>query len=214
MVSNARGTWQFLPLLAGAGPQGPVDLYLTDASVVLSFSKAGNSDLINGRSIPSLFGTDFGADYAGPIVLPPVYTPDRKLIPYRQTLQCNFAGGVAGCVQTLQMDPAMYSDTHHLEVRFLTLEDLGSTTPADLYVEAAAVLLRISNYNPGKANIDGMPIFLTLRTGPVFDVRQDWPPVYDPDWRVIPYRHHFRFSAQGGQPITGAFTLVDIVPNR
>lgn len=211
MVKNARAWWSFLPFVDASGL---VNIDLFGASVVFSVSEAATNTLIEGQSVLTLFGTEVGQPYAGPFVLPTVYDSQRRVIPYRQKLHCNFIDKLKGCVQCLNLEPAMYSDTHHCEVRFLTLDSLGTTEPVDLVVEGAAVLLRISNYNPGAANIDGMNIFQTLRTGPVFDVRQDWPPVYDADWRIVPYRHTFRFSAPGGQPIVGAFTCVDVVPNR
>lgn len=188
---------------------------LRGAAVLVSVSRYGASSLVNGMRIGDTWATEAGADYAGPVYLPPVYDTERRLVPYRFPL--DFANGAdlfRASVQQLEVDPAMYSPTHHLELRFLPLSPLGSTEPAQLTVDGAAVLLRISSYNPGAACIDGLNIFDALRTGPIFDVKQDWPPMYDPAWRVIPYRHTFRFSSQGGQPIQGAFTVVDLVPNR
>lgn len=197
------------------GLMGRQTFNLCGASAIVSVATGATDTRIDGVPLEELWATEQGAGYAGPVVLPVIYDQQRRVVPYRYPLTVEVKGvGGNGSVQQLQLDPAMYSDTHHLELRFLPLAPLGSTEPAQLTVEGAAVLLRISNYNPGAAAMDGLSIFNTLRTGPIFDVKQDWPPVYDEQWRVIPYRHTFRFSAQGGQPIQGAFTVVDVVPNR
>lgn len=144
---------------------------------------------------------------------PPLYDPQRRLIPFRQVLTFDLSRPTTASLAQLMPPPEMISTTHHAQLRFVPLANLGFTTPANLYVSGAAVFVRMNNYNPGAACVDGLNIFQNLRSVLPFGVVIDWPPLYDQDWNLIPYQHTFKFSAQGGQPIEGCVTIIDVIPN-
>lgn len=208
------GQWQYVTVAAGGGGVPDyVDVDLRGAAIVLTLSDVTNSDTLEGVDPLTLFQTLPGVPSVGPVRLPVIYDTARRIIPYRQRWRFGCVSPVRGCVQMLNIDPAMYSDTHHLSVRFIPLPSIG-TEPADVFVHGAAVLLRMIDYAPLGTTIDGMLVSETLRSGPGLSVAQDWLPVYDDCFRVVPYRQTFRFTNGGGAPISGSFTIVDVVPNR
>jgi len=211
MTTPAGGRWDWNTIF------GDTELNLYGSTVILSFPFTDPIfSTVDGLLIRNIWGTPLDQN-VGPIVLPPVYNSHRQLIPYRQHLR--FAGrggtGILGSAQILQHDPAMYSTTEHLEVRFLDLMQLGQVEPGQLTVEGAAVLIGIGAYDPAAFTSNGVRVDAALRTGSVggLIVRQDWPPMYDQDWNVIPYRQTFRFSGNQASVPQGSFTIVDIVPN-
>ena len=215
-MTSGTGYWQFLPVEGFAN----VELQLECSGAVLSFQAYGNGGgFINGVRIQDAITTGqspFDQYSVPPFALPPIYDKCGRFIPYRQTLQFAATGGsnLRGVVQQLQHPPAMYSDTHHLQLRFLPLDSIG-TNPFELTVDGAAVFLRVNSLNLIAPPLwDGIQLF-NFGTGASIgaaSVMQDWPPMYDPAGAVVPYRQRFRF-VPNGQVINGCFTCIDIVPN-
>ena len=215
-MNSGTGYWQFLPVSGTAA----VEIQLECSAAILSFQAyAGAGGFINGVRIQDAITTGqtvFDQYPVPPFTLPPIYDQCGRFIPYRQTLQFAATGesNLAGVVQQLQHPPTMYSDTHHLQLRFLPLDSPG-TNPFELTIDGAAVFLRANSLNLIAPPLwDGIELF-QFSTGATIgaaSVMQDWPPMYDPTRAVVPYRQRFRF-VPNGQVINGCFTCVDIVPN-
>lgn len=208
MVTPSIGRWTWQSVV---GLNGPITTVLDCAQAI-----------VNVTQYPTLTceGLDAYDVWGNPVynanLLPVIYDQERRLIPYRQTLQWTGAAIApnvpAFTIQQWNASDRMYSPTHHLELRFLDFASCGAG-PYTLTVDAAAVLMRINQFDPLAFTIDGLLVQDALRSDPFGGVRQDWPPVYDSSNRVIPYRQQLRIGSTGAVIPKGALTLIEIVPN-
>lgn len=152
---------------------------------------------IDGMNITQTFGWD--TTKGGPVQddFPVIYDQQRRPIRYDQVFGFQAAGtAFLGSFTLLHMDGDLSPDLR-INVRVIPLWAQGSG-PFHVDLDCVAVLWRIGNYDQTAATVEGQLLSSTWASQPPGPgIMLDWPPVYDQDFRLIPYRQRINFNGAG-----------------